>query len=274
MPSPALLLASAAMAVIPPPKLSEIRADSLPPLANVEYIELMGVAGTALDGYSVVVIGDEGSEQGPALGNSGVVESAVSLAKRAIPADRAFLIHSSGLLPPLPDLVADCRLEDNDNLTVLLVRDCTALPGDDLDLDDDGTLDIAPWSEVVDGVSLVWWQPGVSSEWTYAPAQAGPNGGIFIFQARRCLDTDAWTLGPWSYSANPNEESAGLANPPCGGVLCGGDVNGDGLRDSADLAAILSNWDRLGTTADLDGNGFVGPGDLTVLLSLWGPCDL
>ena len=185
MPSPLVMLATAAMALIPPPKLSEIRADSLPPFTNAEYIEIMGVAGTA-------------------LGNSGGVESAVSLAKRAIPADRAFLIHSSALLPLLPDLAADCRLEDNDNLTVLLVRDCTALPGDDLDLDDDGTLDIAPWSEVVDGVSLVWWQPGVSSEWTYAPAQAGPNGGIFIFQARRCLDTDAWTLGPWSYSANPN----------------------------------------------------------------------
>ena len=274
MPSPALLLASAAMAVIPPPKLSEIRADSLPPLVNVEYIELMGVAGTSLDGYSVVVLGDDDDAQGPALGNSGVVERTISLAKRTIPQDRAFLIHSSGLLPPQPDLVADCGLEDNYNLTVLLVRGSTAVAGDDLDADNDGTLDITPWSELVDGVSLVWGQPGASSEWTYATSQVGPNGGIFIFHARRCLDTDAWTLGPWSYSANPGQETAGLPNPPCGGVLCSGDVNGDGARDSADLAAILANWDRLGTTADLDGNGFVGPGDIAVLLSLWGPCDL
>lgn len=51
---------------------------------------------------------------------------------------------------------------------------------------------------------------------------------------------------------------------------CGGDLNGDGTRDGADLAILLSGW---GTNApDLDGDGLVGGADLAVLLGAWGAC--
>ena len=90
----ALLIIGVAMSV-PPPKLSEIRVDSLPPLTDAEYIELIGVAGFSLDGFSIVVIGDDDSAIGPELGNSGVLEAVISLDGQVIPADRSFLIHAS-----------------------------------------------------------------------------------------------------------------------------------------------------------------------------------
>ena len=271
----ALLAALALVAVaVPPPKLSEIRADSLPPLTNVEYVEITGVAGDPLDGLAIVVIGDADEALGPALGDSGVVEAVVRLDGHAIPADRSFLVHASGLLWVLPDLAQPVGLEDADNLTVLLVRNCKAETGDDLDLDDDGALDASPWSEVVDGVSLVWGAPGVASEWTYAPAQAGPAGGMFIFHARRCLDTDAWVLGPNAFTTVASDETAGIVNPPCAGMLCPGDLDTDGVVNSVDLAILLAKWGQLGTVADIDGSGVVGAGDLAALLAKWGACDL
>ncbi len=258
----------------PPPKLGEVRLDSLPPFTNAEYIEIAGIAGTSLDDLSIVVIGDDDDVLGPALGNSGVVEAAIDLGGHAIPADRAFLVHASGILLVQPDLAVPTNLEDADNLTVLLVRGAKVAQGDDLDVDDDGVLDAPPWAETIDGISFVWNAPGSASEWTYATSQVGPFGGLFIFQARRCLDTDAWVIGSTSYTPGSATESPGIWNQPCAGALCVADPNGDGMRDAADLSIVLQNWGRLGTTADIDGDGEVAAGDLSLLLANWGPCDL
>lgn len=267
-------LCAATTLASPPPKLGEVRLDSLPPFTNAEYIEIAGIAGTSLDDLSIVVIGDDDDVLGPALGNSGVVEAAISLDGHAIPADRAFLVHASGIMLVRPDLAVPTNLEDADNLTVLLVRGAKVAEGDDLDVDDDGVLDAPPWSEMIDGVSFVWNAPGSASEWTYATAQVGPLGGLFIFQARRCLDTDAWVIGSTSYAPASATESPGIWNQPCAGALCVADPNGDGMRDAADLSIVLQNWGRLGTTADIDGDGEVAAGDLSLLLANWGPCDL
>jgi hypothetical protein len=266
-------LATAATAA-PPPKLGEIRVDSLPPFTNAEYIEVVGLAGTPLDDLSIVVLGDDDDALGPALGNSGVIESIIALDGFAVPADRGFLVHASGIMLIEPDLAVETRLEDADNLTVLLVRGAKASAGDDLDLDDDGALDDPPWSETLDGVSFVWNAPGSASEWTYAAAQVGPLGGFFVFGARRCLDTDAWIVAATAYQPSSSTETPGAWNPPCAGALCSADPNGDGTRDAADLSIVLQNWGRLGTTADIDNDGEVAAGDLSLLLANWGPCDL
>ena len=53
-----------------------------------------------------------------------------------------------------------------------------------------------------------------------------------------------------------------------------GDVNGDGLVNSSDLASLLVNWasyDPVGRAdGDLDGDGDVDGSDLAVLLATWG----
>lgn len=48
-----------------------------------------------------------------------------------------------------------------------------------------------------------------------------------------------------------------------------GDVNGDGLVGSADLALLLGSWGLIGVPADFQGDG-VGSNDLALLLGNWG----
>ena len=54
--------------------------------------------------------------------------------------------------------------------------------------------------------------------------------------------------------------------------LCPGDINGDGVRDGADLAAVLGNWGTTAPATDLDGDGTTNASDLAVLLGNWGAC--
>jgi hypothetical protein len=253
---------SASAAAEVAPRLAEIRADSLPPAVDFEYVEIAAPEGSELGPYAIVVIGDEDDALGPALGNSGVVESVVPLGGVSVPPGHALLVHA-GSGPLAADLVADLRLEDADNLTV---------PGADLDLDDDGALDGPPWKEVVDGIALVWNAPGTLSEHVYAERQVGPLGGWFVFGARRCLDTDAWW--PMASSFPDPFESTGTLNAPCQGVLCPGDIDQDGAVGPGDLAVLLGNWGMIGAIGDLDRNGRVEAADLAMLLGRWGPCDL
>lgn len=47
------------------------------------------------------------------------------------------------------------------------------------------------------------------------------------------------------------------------------DLNRDGRVSSIDLAIVLDQWGTAGGTADCDGNGIVGAGDLAAILSAW-----
>jgi hypothetical protein len=51
---------------------------------------------------------------------------------------------------------------------------------------------------------------------------------------------------------------------------CEADVNGDGLRDGADLALVLTGWSS--SAPDINADGVVNGADLAVLLDVWGPC--
>jgi serine protease AprX len=54
---------------------------------------------------------------------------------------------------------------------------------------------------------------------------------------------------------------------------CGGDVNGDGSIDVADILQLLNEWGPCaGCQGDLNGDGIVGVPDLLVVLDGWGPC--
>jgi len=53
------------------------------------------------------------------------------------------------------------------------------------------------------------------------------------------------------------------------GCTAFGDLDGSGLVDAGDLAAILAAWGEQDHPADLDGDGTVSAGDLALLLSAW-----
>jgi hypothetical protein len=53
---------------------------------------------------------------------------------------------------------------------------------------------------------------------------------------------------------------------------CPADLDGDGTVGPADLSIVLGAWGTSSAAADLDGDGTVGASDLTTLLGAWGPC--
>ena len=73
-----------------------------------------------------------------------------------------------------------------------------------------------------------------------------------------------------SYGATTNITSNLVIDGPPQGLPCPGDYNGDGIRDGADLAVLLSGWATAGS--DINGDGTTNGADLTVLLSGWGTC--
>ena len=63
-----------------------------------------------------------------------------------------------------------------------------------------------------------------------------------------------------------------LGNPePAEKNPCPTDLDGNGVTDAADLAALLGGWGQSGAT-DLDGNGSTDAADLAALLGSWGAC--
>ena len=58
-------------------------------------------------------------------------------------------------------------------------------------------------------------------------------------------------------------------------VDCPGDLNGDGVVQSLDITALLSDWGGPPSDAiasDIDGSGIVDARDLAWLINAWGPC--
>ena len=73
-----------------------------------------------------------------------------------------------------------------------------------------------------------------------------------------------------SYLATTSITSNLVIDGPPQGLPCPGDYNGDGFRDGADLATLLSAWGTAG--GDINGDGATDGADLSTLLSGWGTC--
>lgn len=65
------------------------------------------------------------------------------------------------------------------------------------------------------------------------------------------------------------DPGAGIPDPCAGG--CTGDLDGNGSVGPGDLTILLGNWSGSGA-GDLDGDGIVSAADLTLLLGAWGVC--
>lgn len=155
--------------------INEIRIDD-PGDDDDEYLEIYSeTANASLDSLTLVVIGDSSAA-------SGALERAISLDGFNANGNY-FLIGSSTMTLAVPDLTTGMGVfENSDNLTFLLVTDFSGAEGDDLDTNDDGTLDVLPWTSIVDGVAL--WEgidpPEAFSEFEYSAQlglpRVGPDG--------------------------------------------------------------------------------------------------
>ena len=127
---------------------------------------------------------------------------------------------------------------ENGTLTLMLVENFTGLEGDDLDVDDDGILDVIPWDRVVDDVSV--FDGGVDDR-SYSRAILFPNFDLInpftpggASRISDGLDTDSsadWVRAPFDPAGSAilgeaditqdttNTAQAGLRVRPAGGPL-------------------------------------------------------
>ncbi|MBN2582357.1 MAG: endonuclease/exonuclease/phosphatase family protein [Planctomycetes bacterium] len=122
-----------------------------------------------------------------------------------IPADGHFLGANAATFTLAPaqidfDTGGIDRFENSDNVTHLLVAGFTGAMYDVLDTDRDGTIDITPWTEIVDWVSLVeMLTPATEYDefvYDFSPAPGaivGPDGSYVPGHVQRIPDGS----GPW-----------------------------------------------------------------------------
>ncbi len=183
--------------------INEIRIDQ-PSDDNDEYFELAGVPDAALDGLSYIVLGD-------GTGGSGVIEAVVDLTGQAIASDGFFVAAEDTFSLATADFTTSLNFENGDNVTHLLVDGFTGSNGDDLDTDDDGTLDITPWRSIVNSVALV--ATLGSGDQIYSDTQVGPNGSFVPAQVYRDPDgTGDFLIGSFDPQAADANDTPGASN--------------------------------------------------------------
>lgn len=187
--------------------INEIRIDQ-PSTDNDEYFELSGPSGASLDGLTYLVIGD-------GTGGSGVIEAVVDLGGLTIPDCGFFVAAESTFSIGTADLTANLNFENSDNVTHLLVEDFTGSNGDDLDTNDDGTLDVIPWTSIVDEVALI--ETVGSGELVYSAVQVGPDGTFVPGHVFRSVDgSGVFNIGAFDPSGGDDTPGQSLD----GSVVC------------------------------------------------------
>ncbi len=172
--------------------INEIRVDNTGTDTD-EYFELIGTPGQSLAGLFYIVLGD-GSSSSSSGGCSGTVETIADLSAFSIQADGYFAARNSAATPTLTGYDASIALafENSDNVTHLVVSGFTGTAAQDLDTNDDGVLDVTPWTMIVDSVGLsegtafVCPTTGNNDEWLYSTATVGPDGTFAAAGMRRC----------------------------------------------------------------------------------------
>ncbi|MDF1836600.1 MAG: hypothetical protein P1V35_01910 [Planctomycetota bacterium] len=215
--------------------ISEIRIDQDGP-DNDEFFELAGNPGASLDDLTYLVIGDA-----TGAGSGGGIEAVVSLAGMSLDASGFFLVGQTSMTLANPGLTTNLSFENSDNVTHMLVRDFTGSNGDDLDLDDDGTMDFTPWASLLDSVALV--ESTGSGELTYGLAQVGPDGSQVPFHVSK--ESGVWkisdkTIGYGDTPGAPNN------HPSTGTTFCD-----PGFVNSTGSPTVLSGFMGSGVGSDL-----------------------
>jgi hypothetical protein len=210
----AAILAAAGWSAQADVSINEIRID-MTGTDTDEYFELAGSPGESLNSLTYIVIGD-------GTGGSGVVERVQSLAGLSVPGDGYFLAAGDTTIGPVTasvDLIVSPGtdyFENSDNVTHMLVDGWSGAAAQDLDTDDDGVLDVTPWTSIVDSIALVETlnPPTVSgNEWYYGTNTIGPDGTFVPGHAYRFANGNGpWNIGP--FTPVGTNDTPGDANVP------------------------------------------------------------
>ena len=206
-----LLVAGAASAQI---KINEVRIDNTGTDTD-EYFELIGPPGASLAGLTYIVLGDSGTAH-----TCGVIENITDLSGYSIQPDGLLCLRNSGATPILTgyDGAVPLTFENSDNLTHMLVSGFTGTLLQKLDTNDDGVLDITPWTSVVDCIGL---DEGTvpncaGEERLYCATTIGPDGINVPGHVYRYSDTQAWAIGlfsPLGTTDTPGSPNPSLSQP-------------------------------------------------------------
>jgi|GEM_PF-526914 len=204
--------------------IGEVRIDQTGPAGNSdqqEYYELRGPPGTPLAAYSYVVLGARPIQtiSGLPYGGAGVIVHLNPFpANAVIPVSGLYLVRKTGMQLPFAvtaQLTLPLAFDDDATQTHLLVNnfaydifDDGTPPnvgfspiGYDLDLDNDGVLDIVPWQSVVDSVSMLMSTTPDASNRAYSITQLGPASDALIpAHLLRCSNNSNWRVGQRTYS--------------------------------------------------------------------------
>lgn len=163
-----------------------------------EFLEFRSTTGgvEAMTGLTFIYIEGDG-------GNAGIIDFALDLSPFST-GTNGLVVFTDGLTdwdpaadPATPINAVEFTNDDgggddleNGSATFAIVSGFTGAGGDDLDTDNDGALDVSPWTEVVSVVG--WTEASTSTETAYAAALGGTQftGNVGVF------DPDAYVLAP------------------------------------------------------------------------------
>ncbi|MBK5266764.1 MAG: ExeM/NucH family extracellular endonuclease [Acidimicrobiia bacterium] len=142
------------------------------------FIEVFGTPTTDYSSYTVLEIEGDAPTTGPARG---FIDAVLPVGST----------NAGGYWIDDEDM-------ENGTLTILLVEGFTGSAGDDLDTNDDGTIDSTPWNRIVDSVAV---NDGGASDLTYSSVVLTPeyDGGTFTVggASRIPNGADTNTSGDW-----------------------------------------------------------------------------
>lgn len=174
--------------------LNEIYVNPPATDAAQEYVELVSTTGVdPISDLTVLEVDGDGTA-------AGVIDSATSLTGLTLGSTGFVFIGGNPTLWTLPvgtTAATNNRFNgsvENGTITFLLVRGFTGAVTSDLDTNDDGTLDSAPWTEIVDSVG---WSDGGSADRVYSPAILTQGSGTLDAAVRFPGNTDANSTAAW-----------------------------------------------------------------------------
>lgn len=246
---------------------NEVRLDD-PESDDFEYFEIYnrGQSAIRLGTITYIVLG-----QG--VGGSGVITQVLNLPAFSLEPGSHFLAShqtqlridsdSDGVADILatPDFQTPLDFESSSTVTHILAVAFSGSVGDDLDTDDNGTLDIRPWVAVVDAVSFS--NPGDDSL-PYARSMGasfqnvGPDDDKVPSHLFRVPDGGAWIIGALGSETDPGDgnllqatqDTPGEANPTSTPLVL--TLGAASISEGDASPAMTGTVTRLGRSGDIE----------------------
>ena len=207
------------------PVINEVVANHVG-MDTLEFLEVLGDPDTDLSTLTLVVLEGDADSM---TGSPGVIDEFFALG--TTDASGYFVID---------ELAMDSI--ENGSQSYLLVQNFTGGDGEDLDTDDDGTLDLEPWARVLDSVGV---NDGGDGDITYGGVELGIDFDAQDFavggMSRLPNGTDTDTAGDW---VRNDFDGAGFASLAPGTPQDGEALNTPGAENAAATTptAILNEF--------------------------------